>query len=350
MRPESAHGLRRALARCLPTEGLMPRVVAAAVLAALIIGGWQFLQKYQFKGLENVRVEPRGGAGAGTNSGQATYPVSDAGGTIKIASFNIQVFGRSKLAKAAVMQVLCDVARRFDVIAIQEIRAREDDIVPRFVQQLNAAGRRYDFLIGPRLGRTSSKEQYAFVYDTATIEADRAALYTVEDRADLLHREPLVGSFRVRGPAPQDAFTFTLVNAHTDPDEVTREVAALAGVFRAVRNDGRGEDDIILLGDLNADEQNLGTLTTLPNITWIVSGIPTNTRGSHTYDNILFNRVATSEFTGLSGVIDLMREYQLTLDAALEVSDHLPIWAEFSALEGGQPGRIATRKDSSQVK
>jgi endonuclease/exonuclease/phosphatase family metal-dependent hydrolase len=308
------------------------------------------VQKYQFKGLEDVRIEPRAGGGAARNDAEATYPVSDSGGTIKIASFNIQVFGRSKLEKPAVMQVLCDVARRFDVIAIQEVRAREDDIVPRFVQQLNAGGRRYDFLIGPRLGRTTSKEQYAFVYDTATIEADRSALYTVEDRADLLHREPLVASFRVRGPAPQEAFTFTLVNVHTDPDEVPRELGALAGAFRAVRNDGRGEDDIILLGDLNADERRLGALAQLPNITWVVSGTPTNTRGSQTYDNILFNRVATSEFTGLSGVIDLMREYQLTLDAALEVSDHLPIWAEFSAVEGGQPGRIATRRDARQAK
>src|SRR5687768_4817110 len=113
----------------------MQRVIAAAVLASLIFGGWQFLQKYQFKGLENVRVEPRGG---GQDAGDsASFPVAEYGGTIKIASFNIQVFGRSKIAQPAVMQVLCDVARRFDVIAIQEVRAREDDILPRFVAQLN---------------------------------------------------------------------------------------------------------------------------------------------------------------------------------------------------------------------
>jgi endonuclease/exonuclease/phosphatase family metal-dependent hydrolase len=241
------------------------------------------------------------------------------------------------------MEVLCDVARRFDVVAIQEVRAREDDILPRFVRQINAGGRKYDFLIGPRLGRTQSKEQYAFVYDTATIETDRTALYTVMDPRDLLHREPLVGSFRVRGPPPGEAFTFTLVNLHTDPDEVSQEVDALAQVERAVRADGRGEDDVILLGDFNADERGFGALGLTPNITWVISGVPTNTLGNHTYDNILFHRIATGEFTGMSGVVDLMRDYRLTLDQAREVSDHLPIWAEFSALEGGQPGRIATR-------
>jgi endonuclease/exonuclease/phosphatase family metal-dependent hydrolase len=319
----------------------MKRAVVAALLATLVVGGWQFLQKYQFKGLDGVRVERRDRAGS--SGGSATQPVSDYGGTIKIASFNIQVLGRSKLAQPSVMEVLCDVVRRFDLVAIQEVRAREDDILPRFVRQINAGGRKYDFLIGPRLGRTQSKEQYAFVYDTATIETDRTALYTVADPGDLLHREPLVGSFRVRGPPPGEAFTFTLINIHTDPDEARQEVEALAQVERAVRADGRGEDDVILLGDLNADELEFGALGQVPNITWVISGMPTNTRGNRTYDNILFHRAATSEFTGMSGVVDLMRDYQLTLDAALEVSDHLPIWAEFSALEGGQPGRVAAR-------
>jgi endonuclease/exonuclease/phosphatase family metal-dependent hydrolase len=326
-------------------EGPMRRILLALFLAALVVGAWQFFQRYQFKGLDGVRVEPRGGV---AKSGKDTQPVADYGGTIKIASFNIQVFGRAKLSKPAAMKVLCDIVRRFDVVAIQEIRAREDDILPRFVQQINAGGRMYDYLIGPRLGRTSSKEQYAFVYDTATIEADRSALYTVVDTFDVLHREPLVGSFRVRGPPPNEAFTFTLVNVHTDPDEVPQEMEALAQVYRAVRNDGRGEDDVILLGDFNADENRFGALAS--NTTWVISGIATNTRGTELYDNIFFHRAATSEFTGLSGVVDLMRDYQLTLDAALEVSDHLPIWAEFSAIEGGQPGRIATRPGETSVK
>ncbi len=321
----------------------MQRSLAFLVLAGLVFGGWQFLQRYQFKGLENVRVEPRGGVAS--KAGDATHPVNYTGGTIKIASFNIQVFGRSKIAQAPVMKVLCDVARRFDVLAIQEVRARDDGILPRFVQQINATGRQYDFVIGPRLGRTTSKEQYAYVYDTATVELDRSATYTVADRDDLLHREPLVACFRARGPPPAEAFTFTLVNVHTDPDEVSRELDALASAYRAVRNDGRREDDVILLGDLNAAETSLGRLGEMPNIAWAIAGMPTNTLGDRSYDNILFSRAATTEFTGLSGVVDLMREFNLTLDQAREVSDHLPIWAEFTTIEGGVDGRIAVGKE-----
>jgi hypothetical protein len=53
------------------------------------------------------------------------------------------------------------------------------------------------------------------------------------------------------------------------------------------------------------------------------------------YDNIVFNRQAGSKYTGRSGVLDLQREFGLTEQAALEVSDHCPVWAEFSAIASG---------------
>src|SRR5262249_50929469 len=156
-------------------------------------------------------------------------------GTIRVASFNIQVFGERKVGEPRVRSLLLEIIRQFDVVAVQEIRSKQD-ILPQFVDALNAGGRHYDFVIGPRLGRTTSKEQYAFIYDTASIEVDRTALYTVADPDDLLHREPLVGWFRVRGPPAEQAFTFSLVDIHTDPDETRKELDALAGVFRAVRD------------------------------------------------------------------------------------------------------------------
>ncbi len=62
-----------------------------------------------------------------------------------IATFNIQVFGKSKLSKPGVVDVLAQVVRQFDVVAIQEVRATEDDILPRFIAAINADGSRYDF-------------------------------------------------------------------------------------------------------------------------------------------------------------------------------------------------------------
>jgi endonuclease/exonuclease/phosphatase family metal-dependent hydrolase len=273
----------------------------------------------------------------------STNVTRDHGETIKIASFNIQVFGTSKSAKPHVMNVLAQVIRRFDVVAIQEVRAKDDGVVPNFVKLINAHGARYDFVIGPRLGRTSSKEQYVFIYDTDRIELDSHSVHTLDDPQDLLHREPLVASFRVRGPSPGQAFTFTLVNIHTDPDETDTELDALADAFVAVQRQNIAEDDVILLGDLNVDEHHLGRLGLLPNISWAISGLKTNTRQTKSYDNLVFDSIATIEYTDNSGVLDLMSEFNLSVDEALEVSDHLPVWAEFSVYENDLPAHMATR-------
>lgn len=278
----------------------------------------------------------------------APSPAVPAGDTIKIASFNIQVFGSSKMRKPDVMEVLAKVVRRFDVVAIQEVRSKDQTIVPRFAEMVSAGGSRYDFVLGERLGRTTSKEQYAFLYNVERIELERGSVYTVPDPQDLLHREPLVARFRVRGPPPAQAFTFKLVNIHTDPDETDTELDALADVFRAVQNDGSREDDVILLGDLNVNERHLGRLGRLPGIAWAISGQMTNTRQNHAYDNIVFDRRATGEYVGYSGVLNLMAEYGLSRDQALAVSDHFPVWAEFRVTESGAPAaEVAARPETT---
>jgi deoxyribonuclease-1-like protein len=322
------------------------RPLFVVMLAAALYGGYWFLQRFQVDGLDKISVRPRAQSVTSGLSGEsyAAVPARDAA-SVRLATFNIQVFGRTKLDKPEVMQVLAETVRKFDLVAIQEVRSTTDDILPRFVELINSTGRHYDFVIGPRMGRTNSKEQYAFVFDTQTIEVDRGSVYTVDDHDDLFQRPPMVASFRVRGPPPDQAFTFTLIDIHTEPDEAAAELNALAQVYRAVRNDGRGEDDVILMGDLNADEKKFGLLKQIPNISWVISGVPTNTRGSKTYDNMIFDRTATVEYTGHSGVFDVMREFNLTLNQALEVSDHFPVWAEFSSYEGGAPGRLAGRSD-----
>lgn len=314
------------------------------------VAGWIILQKFEIHGWEDLQLSGRDrfsrGARLEPSSAAANLPPSRSTGSIRIASFNIQVFGDSKAKKPHVMDILARIIRQFDVVAIQEVCSKSQDLLPNFLELVNAGGRHYDYLIGPRLGRTESKEQYVFIYDMATVEVDRSQLYTVADPDDLLQREPLVAWFRVRGPPPDQAFTFSLVNVHTDPDAAPQELEVLADVYRAVRNDGRQEDDVIILGNLNADFDHLGRLGQISGMTCAIRGLPTNTRGTQQYDNLVFHSPATAEYSGRSGVFDFLREYNLTLEEAMEVSDHLPVWAEFSVYEGGQPGRLAARPDS----
>lgn len=55
------------------------------------------------------------------------YPYN-AEDTIKIASFNIQVFGRSKASKPEAMEVLASITSQFDIVAIQEIKNKSCEI------------------------------------------------------------------------------------------------------------------------------------------------------------------------------------------------------------------------------
>ena len=183
------------------------------LLAGLFAIGCEFEQSLD-------QITQQASRSTGPASLPAPVPPRADGDTIRIASFNIQVFGTSKLKKPDAMDVLVKVVRQFDVVAIQEIRAKDQTVLQQFVEMINADGmHHYDYVIGPRLGRTSSKEQYAFVFDTARIETDRESAYTAADPGDYLHREPFVASFRVRGLDSTQAFSFKLVNIHTDPDE-----------------------------------------------------------------------------------------------------------------------------------
>jgi deoxyribonuclease-1-like protein len=309
------------------------------LLAFTIIGlaSWYMLNHYEIRGFRDLKLARRDGTGGSLE----LPPAARTKGTIRIASFNMQAYGPTKAGKPDVMEILARMIRHFDVVALQEVRSERPDVLQRLLEQINMASGHYALLAGPRVGRTESKEQFVFVFDQTTLEVDRGASYTVEDPDDLLHRPPFVGWFRVRGPAVDQAFTFTLVDVHIDPDEVAEEVKVLDNVFFSVRDDGRGEDDVILLGDFNADDRHLDDLGRISGMMTAISGRPTTTRQTQQYDNLIFQLPSTSEYVGRSGVFDFMREYNLTLDQALQVSDHMPVWAEFSMHEGGTLPSVA---------
>ena len=318
----------------------MQKFVGVLVAAGIAAAAWAFVHLFEVKGLENLQVVSR------EQLSDGPLPARDVQGeTIRVAAFNIQVFGPSKAGKPKVMHALGRIIRQFDIVAIQEIRTQDRNLLYQLQDYVNQDGGRYEIVAGPRLGRTVSKEQFAYIFDSNRIEMDRYQLYTVRDPEDVIHREPLVGWFRVLGPDPRQAFTFTLVNVHTDPDEVKQEVAALTYLFDEVRNDGRGEDDVIMLGDFNASSKQIAELGG-ESLTAAIQKM-TNTRGTKQYDNVLFDERATVEFKGRAGVFDFLREFNLTIDDALTISDHLPVWAEFSIYEGGA-GRLAQRPGATR--
>jgi len=267
------------------------------------------------------------------------------GDRIRIASFNIQVFGESKISKPNVMQTLAGIVGNFDLVAIQEVRSPKSMPVARLVDLINRSGGRYEATLCEPIGEEGNahKEQYAFVWDASRMRMIPESSYVVADGGNRMHREPMVTSFesRVQLAPGQMPFRFTIINAHTDPDLVSNraianEMNVLDDVFIRVRDyeyTQHGEDDFLLVGDLNVDVRNLGELGQIPGMMSIAGSLPTNTPGTKTYDHILIDGNTTKEFTGRFGVIDYVSDLGLTPEQALQVSDHRPVWAEFSAYE-----------------
>jgi endonuclease/exonuclease/phosphatase family metal-dependent hydrolase len=296
-------------------------------------------QSPQANGTLNYTNPPPQEPPAPSENATAPNPPSPSNSTIRIANFNIQVFGESKRSDAKVMGVLAKTARNFDILAIQELRDDTESTLPAYLERINALpGARYSAVSSPRLGRTSSKENYAFIFNTDTIRLVSGSNFTFEDppagsTADLFQREPFIARFQ---PANGAAFDFALITIHTEPDGTPQELSSLPLALDASRARYGNETDFILLGDMNADCSYLSTSEAeslaLRNSSfmWAVpDGADTTVKSTDcAYDRIILTGTAKEHYTGAWGIFRFDTEYSLNQSEAEDVSDHYPVWVD----------------------
>ncbi|TWT96554.1 exonuclease/endonuclease/phosphatase family protein [Neorhodopirellula pilleata] len=258
---------------------------------------------------------------------------------LKIGSWALDGFGPTKLASDLARNNLVRVVRQFDVLALQQITSTQMDLVPRMVDAINESSLGggaplYDFVLGPPTGPSGRGEQLAILFNPSRVRVDRTQTYTVADPDNQLTYDPLVAWFRAAEPSPSAAWTFTIVNARVDLARAPREVAIMNQLFQSVREDGRGEDDVIIAGLFQADDAYLLPVVAGPQVQAAVSSTPTDIFGRHQTSNLLYDRASTSEAIGRGGVYDFLRIYNLSVAEAQAVSSYLPVFAEFAPLEG----------------
>ncbi len=282
----------------------------------------------------------------GTEDIPPTVPASE---KIRIASFNLEVFGPTKAGNAALLAVDARIMRHFDIVAVQEIRDSSGTALPALLSAINADGGHYDAVVGPRLGRTSSKEQYAFLFNTLTISPEPGS-YTFDDDmdgngvndvddatlhpgVDLYEREPLVAEFKVTA----GNFDFTLIDIHTKPEQAAAEIGHLPVVMADAKT-RLGEEDVICLGDYNADGSYFdedGYQSVFPSTlyNWLIPNSVDTTvaSSSNTYDRIVTTKSADEDFGGTASVYyyDQAGDLGSSGLTAGDISDHYPVWAEF---------------------
>jgi len=292
--------------------------------------------------------------GGGTNSASAASvpssiqpvslpaPAGKSEETMSIATFSIQNFDAAKGEDAGVLSVLASVISRVDIVAIQGV-SKDATAIGLLMENLKSAGGQFASQVSPPVGREGDMQCFAFIWDEARIQLSPGSVFVVQDPTDRMHFEPMVASFetRVGAVGGRSPFRFTLINAHANPSDVSvtsplNEMNVLDDVFQSVRQYGyqkTGEEDCILLGNLGVNTAGLGELGKIPNVVSVGGDCLTDTLQTRTLDHILIDQTTTREYTGRFGLVDLQRQFGITQEQALLVSDHLMLWAEFSVYE-----------------
>lgn len=261
----------------------------------------------------------------------------------KIGAFNVQIFGISKMKKTAVANILVHIISRYDIILIQEIRDKSGQAVEELLNQINARNKQtpYSMKISPRLGRSQSKEQYAFMYKES---ADLTVLhdYVYDDVnlvsnsgqniTDNFEREPYIVMFESSTTVLK---RFVLAGLHISPSKAVSELQALEGVFEDIRA-RLNTSEIMLMGDFNADCSYVPNykwenipIKIDPSYTWWIEDDVDTTVGNTycAYDRFISTGQGfkTAIVNTSATVFYFDTEFMLNQTFSLNVSDHYPI-------------------------
>lgn len=255
------------------------------------------------------------------NSGSRTTDTVSV--SYKIAAFNADILGKTKMSKANIVGYIADIITRYDIILIQEVRDSTLETHGDLLARTNLKDKgTYNLSASSRLGRTSSKEQYVFYYKTDFgLRIEKAEVYA--DPADVFEREPYIIKF-----SDDSIFSFVLIGIHVKPGDAIAELNNLGDVYRSVTS-SFPSDDWIILGDLNADcsyvsnsaFRNLDLSTA--GFTWEISkdADTTVTSTNCAYDNI----VSKSQNISNAGIFDFKTQFNIDSTTAEAISNHFPV-------------------------
>ncbi|CAE1326480.1 DNASE1 [Acanthosepion pharaonis] len=244
------------------------------------------------------------------------------------------------------MRYIIKIIQRYDLILIQEIRDKSQTVMYKVLKQLEEAKTPYRKHISKRLGRTTSKEQYAFLYRIGSgINLEDS--FTFDDgseanKNDTFQREPFVARFSFKN-LPFKYINFIAI--HVEPNTAVSELQHLMDVYEETLKRWKSKD-VIILGDLNAD------CSYVPKSKW--SSIPlrsdhyywpigdsedtTITKTNCAYDRFVIagNKLIDLAKTGQVSVFKFDEFYGLNYTMARSISDHYPIELDLPIKENNE--------------
>ncbi|CAN9515501.1 unnamed protein product [Ophioblennius macclurei] len=259
---------------------------------------------------------------------------------MKIASFNVQRFGVTKVSDPDILSTLVKIVSRYDIILILEVVDVSGDSVKLFLNELNRVNtsHHYALQLSARLGRNRYKEQFLFLFRDDVV--DLIDSYQYEDNLahnmDAFAREPYILHFKPRNTVLKE---IVLIPVHTRPQDTEKELDELYEVFLAVKNKWK-TDNIMILGDFNADGAYVTNsamkeirIRSDKNFHWLIDDdmdTTAKTTNDHTYDRIVVygDDMLAAIVPNSAKPFNFHKEFSLTEEMALRVSDHYPVEVE----------------------
>lgn len=263
----------------------------------------------------------------------------------RVASFNIRIFGDTKMSNQTVVAELVDIFQRYDMVAVQEIKDIDEEVPYLFLDELNNFNNlnnssnitEWELVLSERSGMQeddqNSQEQYAFYYrPTAFTPIDNGTLYD-DSVNDSFQREPFLAKFILLDTFGNSTGTdIVFVNIHTKPTLAVEEMSALDDVISWGHTNYSLDDDYVILGDFNGDcsYASYNELVELPisseNYTWLIPDDADTTVGDSrcAYDRIVSTSQLDGRLTGIWGVDEAI--------SGPAVSDHKPVWFDIKRI------------------
>ncbi|XP_005886178.1 PREDICTED: deoxyribonuclease-1-like 1 isoform X2 [Myotis brandtii] len=244
----------------------------------------------------------------------------------RICAFNAQRLTLAKVAREDVMDPLVRILARCDITVLQELVDSSGSALYLLLRELNRFDDSgpYSSLSSPFLGRSTYMEKYVYIYRSHKMQVQDSYLYN--DKDDLFAREPFVAKFTLPS---KDLPSLVLVPLHTTPKAVEQELNALYDVFLDVSRRWKSED-IILLGDFNADCSSLAKkrleeliLRTQADFYWaIADGEDTTVRASTNcaYDRIVLHGERFRRLLHTAAAFNFPRSFRLTEEPSTSVT------------------------------
>ncbi len=271
------------------------------------------------------------------DEGEFAIPSRQLDVNLLLATWNIQHFSEKKSWRA--LKYIADIIERFDIVAIQELKSDLRGISKLF----EILPGRYRLLVSDVTGNT---ERFAFVYDERSVVPTGMVaelgfdLDTVTHEGFQLHRMPYMASFRA------GRFDFTIVSVHIFDSSSyfkEREIDLLAEALKKLseREQHKVVDrDIFVVGDFNIAKNGDKFFKALvrhgfkmpPNM----DDLKTNFKQTATYDKIAWIDRPDFKFDGKCNVVKyngVLFQDKNPKGGKKQISDHLPLWAEFKINE-----------------